>query len=594
MGLDTETQEEVLIKTFGNDEGQLKICDCVSVELKSKQSEFSMQFNLLEVDQICSPLKGQAIRWAQKEYPHLQGLKLADFPSETETELEVDLMLGGDTLWPIMTSEIVHGSSKDQPVAVGTKFGWVLAGPVNNVPRSLLSCVNLTKAHVLHVDVECEPRVSSYSNESDQVMDQKVSELFELEALGITEIDSVHETFVKDIRFENGHYVVKLPWRQHHDILPDNFELSSGRLISTLKRLKKDPPLLKEYDRIINEQLQNGIIEQVYPLVEPHDQRVHYLSHHPVVREDAATTKVRIVMDASAKITADTPSLNECLYTGPSLTRDIIDILIRFRWYRIGIVSDIEKAFHMIHVDEKHRDALRFLWVQDIDSVDPKLLILHFIGVVFGLNCSPFILGGTLEHHISKYQFDDPYFAKKLLESIYVDDVINGAETPMKALNFYEESKACLAAGGFQLQKWKTSDKQLQALIDKGENQMEVVNSGEKFESDDLSYTKAVIGETIALNDSEQKVLGLRWDSMEDELSISFEKVVMLSDSLLLTKRNLLKLSASIFDSSELRPGFQGKIRILHIYASLMLFPQAIRNKLRVQVDDGHRYVTGL
>ena len=106
-------------------------------------------------------------------------------------------------------------------------------------------------------------------------------------------------------------------------------------------------------------------------------------------------------------------------------------------------MSDIEKAFHMIHVAEKYRDALRFLWVQDIDSVDPKLLILRFIGVVFRLNCSPFILGGTLEHHISKYQFDDPYLAKKFLESIYVDDVIDGAETPMKALNVYEESKAC-------------------------------------------------------------------------------------------------------------------------------------------------------
>ena len=112
LGSDAETQEEVSIKTFGNDEVQLKICNCVSVELKSKQSEFSMQFNLLEVDQICSPLKGQAIRWAQKEYPHLQELKLADFPSETETELEGDLMLGGDTLWPIMTSEIVHGPSR--------------------------------------------------------------------------------------------------------------------------------------------------------------------------------------------------------------------------------------------------------------------------------------------------------------------------------------------------------------------------------------------------------------------------------------------------------------------------------------------------
>ena len=82
-----------------------------------------------------------------------------------------------------------------------------------------------------------------------------------------------------------------------------------------------------------------------------------------------------------------------------------------------------------------------------------------------------------------------------------------------------------LAAGGFRLRKWKTSNKQLQALIDKGENQIEVVNSDEKFESDDLSYTKAVIGETITLNDSEQKVLGLRWDSMEDELSISLKRL---------------------------------------------------------------------
>ena len=101
---------------------------------------------------------------------------------------------------------------------------------------------------------------------------------------------------------------------------------------------------MKEYDRIINEQLQNGVIEQVYPsLIEPHDQRGHYLSNHPVVREDAATTKVRIVMDASAKITTDAPTLNECLYTGPSLTRDITDILIRFRCTELELCQILKK-----------------------------------------------------------------------------------------------------------------------------------------------------------------------------------------------------------------------------------------------------------
>ena len=190
-------------------------------------------------------------------------------------------------------------------------------------------------------------------------------------------------------------------------------------------------------------------------------------------------------------------------------------------------------------------------------------MILRFIGVVFGLNCSPFILRGTLQHHISKYQFYDPYFVKKLLESIYVDHVINGAETPMKALNFMRNQKHVWRLVDFGCGSRKPSDKQLQALIDKGETQMEVVNSGEKFESDDLSYTKAVIGETITLNDSEQKVLGLRWDSMENELSISFEKVVMLSDSLLPTKRNLLKLSASIFDPLGLISAVTVQFRIL-------------------------------
>ena len=55
--------------------------------------------------------------------------------------------------------------------------------------------------------------------------------------------------------------------------------------------------------------------------------KVHYLSHHAVVREDALTTKVRVVMDGSAKVNAEALSLNECLYTGPSLTTNILNIL---------------------------------------------------------------------------------------------------------------------------------------------------------------------------------------------------------------------------------------------------------------------------
>ena len=211
--------------------------------------------------------------------------------------------------------------------------------------------------------VDCQTPVVDYYQESiDKNIEQRVNHLFELEALGITELDSVLETFVKDIQFENNHYTVKLPWREHHDVLPDNFDLSAGRLISTLKRLRKDPQLLAEYDHIIQDQLNRGIIEEVkLSLENSKTTKVHYLSHHAVVREDALITKVRVVMDGSAKVNAEAPSLNEYLYTGPSLTPNILNILLRFRWFKVPIISDIEKAFHMIRVDERDRDSLRFL-----------------------------------------------------------------------------------------------------------------------------------------------------------------------------------------------------------------------------------------
>ena len=56
-----------------------------------------------------------------------------------------------------------------------------------------------------------------------------------------------------------------------------------------------------------------GIIEPANENFSPRN--CHYISHHPVIREDKNTSKVRIIIDASAK--SDGPSLNECLYKGP-------------------------------------------------------------------------------------------------------------------------------------------------------------------------------------------------------------------------------------------------------------------------------------
>ena len=79
-------------------------------------------------------------------------------------------------------------------------------------------------------------------------------------------------------------------------MLPDNFDLCVNRRDSLLKRLKKKPELFEEYDRVIKGQVKENIVEKFIPTLDtPYTGKIHYLSHHPVVRKDAFTTKVRIV-----------------------------------------------------------------------------------------------------------------------------------------------------------------------------------------------------------------------------------------------------------------------------------------------------------
>ena len=113
-----------------------------------------------------------------------------------------------------------------------------------------------------------------------------------------------------------------------------------------------------------------GIIETVDSL-EPTASKVHYLPHYAVVRTDKTTTKLCVVYNASVRSTG--PSLNDCVHKGPKFNQLILDLLLRFRSYRIARTADTEKAFLMISVDDHHCDVLRFLRVDDISKADPEI-----------------------------------------------------------------------------------------------------------------------------------------------------------------------------------------------------------------------------
>ena len=69
------------------------------------------------------------------------------------------------------------------------------------------------------------------------------------------------------------------------------------------------------------------------------------------------------------------------------------------------------------------------------------------------MTSSPFLLNGTIRHHLSKYLFRDQQFVEWLLEDIYVDDVTSGTKTIEQRKEFYEKAQSTLSEAGFDLRK---------------------------------------------------------------------------------------------------------------------------------------------
>ena len=139
----------------------------------------------------------------------------------------------------------------------------------------------------------------------------------------------------------------------------------------------------------------------------------------------------------------------------------IADILMRFRAHTVGLVADIEKAFLNIEVDKQQRDLMRFLWIDDINNKDPNIVSYRFCRVIFGMNCSPFLLNATLKYHFTKYYALEPALAQNTLEGLYVDDWTSGGENEDEVHALYKTANACFASGGFNLRKWASNKKEV-------------------------------------------------------------------------------------------------------------------------------------
>ena len=502
LNLKPISEENSLVNVFLSKKYEKMKSDKVSINLKrNSKNDFNME--ILCKPFICLPIANQPIEHAQKNYEFLKDLNLAD----SKTMGEIDLLIGSDFYWSLVTGKIKRGKEEDL-VAIETDFGWVLNGPINEkIANTHVALVHEAPAHVMNVC--CEPT-------KIECLENDLNKLWDLETLGIKQNEKPnYDRFIENIKQnDEKRYETTLPFKETHPLIYDHFDLCEKRLKQLFTKLKGDEELLKKYNDVFEEQLKLGIIEEA-----PEESEVgecHYLPHHAVFREERTTTKLRVVFDASAS--SEGPSLNDCLYKGPQLTPLIFDILHRFRTYEVALTSDIEKAFLQISIDPKERDFLRFLWYDDVFSDSPRLKRLRFARMTIGLTSSPFLLNGSIEKHMKKYQFDKP-FIEKVKNSFYVDDFSGGDDSFENCFELFKKLKLRFAEGFFNLRKWRTNNEKLRKLISENINEI-----------------------------NPQKILGVLWDEINDTLIFDFFEICKLSKTLLPTKRNILKILAMFFD----------------------------------------------
>lgn len=121
--------EKLNLNTFGESKFKKQSCDVVNLQLRKSEHDDPITISALTFPVICSPLPAKACT----SYAHLDGLELADELCSSGSS--TDLLIGSDYYWNFVTGETKRG--EEGPIAVNSKLGWLLSGPLNEtVDRS--------------------------------------------------------------------------------------------------------------------------------------------------------------------------------------------------------------------------------------------------------------------------------------------------------------------------------------------------------------------------------------------------------------------------------------------------------------------------
>ena len=116
------------------------------------------------------------------------------------------------------------------------------------------------------------------------------------------------------------------------------------------------------------------------------------------------------------------------------------------------MVTDIEKAFLQIRLQDDAKDVTRFFWLKDRDKleVENNIQMYRFCRVPFGIISSPFLLAATIDHLLKNCNNVVSETIRKNIY-MYVDNVITGTQSCQEAVHLYNVSKQVFKGAAMNL-----------------------------------------------------------------------------------------------------------------------------------------------
>ncbi|XP_045477890.1 uncharacterized protein LOC123683037 [Harmonia axyridis] len=457
----------------------------------------SFTFDAIVLPKICTQMPTSLVQFSN--WKCISNKKLAD--PEFSTPHSVDILLGAD-IFPLVLKDGRIKGNGSEPTVLETVFGWVFMGQIQSPSRSMNS---------FHLSL------------CDFSLNSTLKRFWELEEVPTTTSSSPEDQRCEQLFVEghsrdaSGRYTVALPFESGKCVcFGDTYSLALRRFLSLERRLIRTPEVYQEYCHFMKDYLSSNHMSSVITDVETENN--FYIPHHCIIKPDSASTKLRVVFDASAHLPGKL-SLNDALLIGPKLQKDIFVILLNFRVHTFVFTADIKQMYRQILIQPSHRDYQRILWRF---SPSEPIGAYRLNTVTYGVAPASFLALRTLSQLAEDEGASFPNASKILLRDIYVDDIVTGCDDLEQAKVLVDELISLLECGGFELRKWCSNSHELLSRVPLDHQHQHSIN----FDADSVI-----------------KILGLKWFPSLDEFSYSVK-----SSGEVCSKRSILSDLSRIFD----------------------------------------------